>query len=168
MHWNPATDVTPSLPRFVECAGYRLIRAETQRDNDQQGSDDDQRKPAPPHSNAIFGRGVFRQADEQESDAARQQNRQEIRGNNSNAPAAADHSPCFKAMPTTHNGGTSEMAMATPPIESASSSREMIYAPAAPEPNAVKSAYSPGLMREASSPFSVNEIVMSGTIRVKA
>jgi hypothetical protein len=52
--------------------------------------------------------------------------------NKSKAPAAASSYPFWRDIPTTRKGGTKEIAMATPPVESAISDRKVIKAPAAP------------------------------------
>ena len=83
-----------------------------------------------------------------------------------NAPSAAPQCRCAAAIPTTHSGGTKEMAIATPANESAISSRVAIKAPAAPEARAVRRAISPGEMREMISLLVSNEIRISGSRRV--
>jgi hypothetical protein len=66
--------------------------------------------------------------------------------NNRNAPSASAHSPPARLIPTTHSGGTSEIAMATPGSESATSSRLMQKAPPRPGERGVR-AIRRGLVR---------------------
>jgi hypothetical protein len=84
--------------------------------------------------------------------------------NSSIADQAAEYCPADNPRPTTHSGGTSDMEIATPGMESAMSSRLMAKAPAAPDASAIHRSVRRGDIRLVICVFcekDMNEIVLT-------